>query len=193
MQSKKIVLTKDLIQAGISNNNGFSVKQIAALGENQKISGWFRRLVGKVVTEEEYRQFLNLKNAHLKMNRVRLEPEKVRKKKKLPKRLRKSGSTLDPEKYYADTRASDRFSRFIRDRVKVTGDIPYEEQYKHPNWQIVRLIVLERDNFMCVKCKDGQNQLHVHHKKYYGDYVWDVHPIDLETLCSKCHKEHHKK
>lgn len=78
--------------------------------------------------------------------------------------------------------------------IETDFKLSWEEQYKHPNWQRVRLIVLNRDNFACCKCGDKHSQLHVHHLKYNPKKnIWDVELKNLITLCDKCHKKEHKK
>ncbi len=78
--------------------------------------------------------------------------------------------------------------------VGVPKNITFEQQYKHPNWQRMRLKVLERDGFKCTKCKNRNMELHVHHKKYpKKGFVWNV-PMDwLITLCKSCHYKKHPK
>lgn len=50
--------------------------------------------------------------------------------------------------------------------IKVDKNLSLEEQYRHPNWQKLRLMILQRDKFSCRGCGDNQSQLHVHHLKY---------------------------
>lgn len=78
--------------------------------------------------------------------------------------------------------------------VEVNKKLSFEEQYKHPNWQRLRLSILTRDNFTCKLCSDNQSQLHVHHLKYdKNKMIWDVKQSDLITLCDKCHRFIHNK
>lgn len=76
--------------------------------------------------------------------------------------------------------------------VDCPWDIPRAEQYKHPNWQRMRLMVLKRDGFKCVDCKGLNKTLHVHHLKYskHGK-VWEVPIWYLVTLCEDCHSKEH--
>lgn len=57
---------------------------------------------------------------------------------------------------------------------------------KHPKWQKKRLEVLNRDKWCCVKCKDTETTLHIHHLKYTGK-PWEAPKKDLVTLCADCH------
>lgn len=60
-----------------------------------------------------------------------------------------------------------------------------------PEWQEMRLKVLERDNLVCRKCGSSIN-VQVHHLKY--PEVWGEEDInDLITLCDKCHAKTHGK
>lgn len=76
--------------------------------------------------------------------------------------------------------------------TEVSDPLMWSEQYKHPNWQKMRLWVLNRDNFTCQKCGSHHQQLHVHHTAYARNgYVWDVDPRTLTTLCDDCHSAEH--
>ncbi len=61
-----VTLTENHLQMGISKQNGFSRNQIAALGDTMDKKGWRRRLIGKIVTADQFNKFLALKNAHIK-------------------------------------------------------------------------------------------------------------------------------
>lgn len=68
--------------------------------------------------------------------------------------------------------------------------ISYAQKLKDPRWQRVRLLVLERDHFMCVHCQADDNTLHVHHAYYEkGKDPWEYPPQSLHTLCETCHHE----
>ncbi len=72
--------------------------------------------------------------------------------------------------------------------------VRYKDQLKHPRWQRRRLEILERDGFACVRCKNTEQQLQVHHKRYVpGKMAWEHADADLETLCSDCHEAEHNK
>lgn len=76
--------------------------------------------------------------------------------------------------------------------IEVEKKIAWKDQYKHPNWQRARLIVLNRDQFTCQLCRDSHSILHVHHLKYLKDgYIWDVPKRFLVSLCDTCHTETH--
>ena len=68
----------------------------------------------------------------------------------------------------------------------------YQEQIKHPKWQRKRLEILTRDNFTCIKCKETEKELHVHHRYYLdGRKIWEYDNNNLVTLCTDCHKYEH--
>lgn len=74
----------------------------------------------------------------------------------------------------------------------VNDDIKYSEQYKHPNWQKMRLVVLKRDSFACKNCGTKSITLHAHHLKYIkGKHIWEVPHWYIVTLCEDCHSEEH--
>jgi 5-methylcytosine-specific restriction endonuclease McrA len=78
--------------------------------------------------------------------------------------------------------------------ARETRKIPWQLQYFHLNWKRLKAAILERDGHKCRACFTNKRILHVHHRKYYGPYIWSVEPKDLITLCSVCHdKEHRKK
>jgi hypothetical protein len=71
--------------------------------------------------------------------------------------------------------------------------ITYAEQLGHPNWQRVRLRILERADWQCEECGNTDKQLHVHHKFYIkGRMVWEYSDDELMALCKDCHKDHHE-
>lgn len=65
----------------------------------------------------------------------------------------------------------------------------YSEKLRDPRWQKVRLRVLERDDWHCQDCFDGESTLHVHHLYYEQNRdPWD-YPLDaFVTLCESCHE-----
>lgn len=66
----------------------------------------------------------------------------------------------------------------------------YADKLKHPNWQKMRLKVLQKAKFTCKLCKDTETELHVHHNYYEADTdPWD-YPLNAFTcLCKHCHHE----
>jgi len=66
-------------------------------------------------------------------------------------------------------------------------------EYLDPRWREKRKFILERDEYKCKECGATECELHVHHLKYYGKYIWSVNDRDLITLCKKCHNNLHAK
>lgn len=65
----------------------------------------------------------------------------------------------------------------------------YSEKLRDPQWQRMRLKVLERDRWACVRCKDATTTLHVHHRYYVsGRDPWDYPSGALVSLCETCHE-----
>lgn len=65
----------------------------------------------------------------------------------------------------------------------------YTELFKDPRWQKMRLKILERDEFHCQICGDGESTLHVHHRYYEsGCKPWEYEESALVTLCEECHQ-----
>jgi len=70
--------------------------------------------------------------------------------------------------------------------------IDFFDQYKDPRWQKKRLEILERDNFKCRSCNDGESTLHVHHFIYTKDCKpWEYDNDNLITFCDTCHEAWH--
>jgi hypothetical protein len=68
--------------------------------------------------------------------------------------------------------------------------LTYTEQLKHPKWQKRRLQILEKTDFKCSLCGDGERTLHVHHKLYRsGAMPWEYEDNDLAVLCETCHQD----
>jgi 5-methylcytosine-specific restriction endonuclease McrA len=64
---------------------------------------------------------------------------------------------------------------------------PYGERLRDPRWQKRRLEIMQRDDFACQICFDGESPLNVHHRWYEGD-PWDAPDEALVTLCEECHE-----
>lgn len=62
-----MILTEEDIDRGKSIRGGWSIAQVALLGEDRTRSGWRQRLIGTSVAEESFYQFLKLKDHHLKV------------------------------------------------------------------------------------------------------------------------------
>jgi 5-methylcytosine-specific restriction endonuclease McrA len=78
--------------------------------------------------------------------------------------------------------------------VKVDYPISWSEQYKHPNWQRMRLFIFNRDNFTCQICNNHHRLLHVHHTKYFQNkFIWEIDQSTLVTLCEVCHSRKHNR
>lgn len=76
----------------------------------------------------------------------------------------------------------------------MTTNIPWKDQYKHPNWQKKRLEALDAAGFECDDCGTKEDQLHVHHRRYVkGRMIWEYTLDELEVLCADCHETAHKK
>lgn len=62
-----LTITGEMIDNGKSSKGGYSKKQMELLGEDIKVKGWKKRIIGKSITEENFNLFLSLKDAHLKL------------------------------------------------------------------------------------------------------------------------------
>lgn len=71
--------------------------------------------------------------------------------------------------------------------VRVSYFMDYKELLKSPKWQKKRLDILQRDDFKCTICGDGETQLHIHHLRYCKNPIEQPNE-DLVTLCKDCHE-----
>ena len=75
----------------------------------------------------------------------------------------------------------------------------FEDQYKHPKWQKKRLEKINsvmkyqgEEALFCEWCGASEDQLQVHHIRYYKDRkVWEYSNDELLLLCGDCHKKAH--
>lgn len=69
--------------------------------------------------------------------------------------------------------------------------------YRDSRWLEFRERVLQRDEFICVRCdkrSDDTRSLQAHHRRYLpGRFPWEYELKDMETLCQGCHAELHGK
>ncbi len=69
----------------------------------------------------------------------------------------------------------------------------YQEKLLDPRWQRKRLEALEKADFHCEMCGDGESTLHVHHKQYIkGWEPWEYDADQLCVLCKNCHSSNHE-
>lgn len=72
------------------------------------------------------------------------------------------------------------------------GNKTYSQKLNHPKWQRKRLEIMQRDDFKCRICGDGESELNVHHLYYVtGKAVYDYDNECLVTLCHDCHSATH--
>lgn len=74
------------------------------------------------------------------------------------------------------------------------GDcMKYIDQLRHPNWQRLRLEMLEHAGWECSNCGGKENTLHVHHRQYIkGKMAWEYDQSQLAVFCEACHAEEHR-
>jgi hypothetical protein len=69
----------------------------------------------------------------------------------------------------------------------------YWQKLKDPRWQKRRLEILNKAEFSCELCGDGEQTLHVHHLIYdKGKDPWQYSDEWLACLCEACHEELHE-
>lgn len=156
-----------------TNNGGITKEQLEKLGMHwPPQSGWKNRLINKKIPLKLFEELVSLRDDY-SSNRNTIRSGKKQKKKRKKNVKKPAKQPLIP---------------FVECSAKLT----YKQQLSHPNWQRMRLYVMNRDNFTCKLCKDNQSQLHVHHRTYFkGKYAWDIDPKFLMTVCKKCHEKIH--
>jgi len=85
--------------------------------------------------------------------------------------------------------------RHYKDVVKLPKsarrNLPFKDQYQHPNWLAFRSAILKRDGHKCTRCGSRWN-LHVHHLRYIPNlHIWKVPTDFVTTLCENCHQKMH--
>ena len=60
-----MLITNDIIKAGASINQGWSLRQINLLGAKRFKKGWKQRIIGTNIPKKDIDEFLALKNKHL--------------------------------------------------------------------------------------------------------------------------------
>lgn len=65
-----MILTREILNQGRSNNGGFGKKQLLLLGiEHPPPNGWVHKVIGQEYDEEVIEKFVALKNAHFKKHK----------------------------------------------------------------------------------------------------------------------------
>lgn len=101
------------------------------------------------------------------------------------------------ESHYKKTKKdrAKHYDKSVRHKI----DKKYASFYKSKEWQIVRQQVLERDNYLCVRCNNPDKLERktpadvVHHIEELKER-WDLRldPNNCESLCHNCHNIEHK-
>jgi hypothetical protein len=78
-------------------------------------------------------------------------------------------------------------------KVKIMTKELYSKLLRRKEWKLKRIVILERDSYICQKCGKQGGSLHVHHKLYInGKMPWEYSNNHLVTLCGPCHMHEHK-
>ena len=63
-----MILTNELFEKGMSSNGAWSGKQLALFGVTIKLNkGWKKTIIGQDWPKETIKEFINLKDKHLKI------------------------------------------------------------------------------------------------------------------------------
>jgi 5-methylcytosine-specific restriction endonuclease McrA len=67
----------------------------------------------------------------------------------------------------------------------------YSKYLKSPEWRALRKLVLKRDKYKCVDCKDYDIPLQVHHIHYDGVESMTFSTDQCVAVCHTCHERRH--
>ena len=99
-------------------------------------------------------------------------------------------ATVAPEKQIHPLPATAFYGVVIGDDM---ATMTYKDQLLHPNWQRLRLQMLDAAGWACQCCKTKEVTLHVHHKRYVkGRMAWEYTEDELDVLCKDCHADEHE-
>ncbi|MCK5605311.1 HNH endonuclease [Candidatus Pacearchaeota archaeon] len=192
MEQEYTTITRQIIKKA-SPKKGLIKQQFIYLGLGWPLKkGWGDKLLSSKIKTADLEFLFQIKYmSKQKLKTVEITPiELVYTPRKL-RTVKPKKQTTKKSKYRKVT--SNGYINELLNFVYVNYPIEWEKQYYHPNWQRMRLFILNRDNFKCQKCGDEHTQLHVHHKHYSDGFIWEVDPTYLITLCDKCHSKEHKK
>ena len=114
---------------------------------------------------------------------MRLTPHEFDKLQKLRKQQR--AKAVIPKKPIEQIR-----DKKIKQLKKEVVNTDYATFLKSEYWQKIRKVVLKRDNYKCINCKQG-GELHIHHSTYSIRGKEHLNLDKLHTLCKSCHHELH--
>lgn len=185
MEMEHTIITKQIIKKA-SPKKGLIKQQFIYLGLGWPLKkGWGDKLLSSKIKTADLEFLFQLKYmSKQKLKTVEITPIELVYN---PRELK----TVKPKT--KNTKVSSNGYKSIINFVFVNYEIEYKKQYYHPNWQRMRLFILDRDNFKCRECGDEHSILHVHHKHYSTGFIWEIDPRVLITLCDKCHGKAHKK
>lgn len=85
--------------------------------------------------------------------------------------------------------------------IDVTSPESRAKFYASTKWRQLRLIILERDNYECLWCKENgkvndRNTVvlevdHIVELEHHPEFA--LTPMNLRTLCKDCHNKRHKR
>ena len=181
MEQEYTTITKEFIKKASPKECGtLSKYQLTYLGMCLH-RGWGKKLVDSKIKKEDVEYLFRLKYMDIrKLKKLKITPVKI--------------ILINvPIKRNKKAKVKTNGFKSVINFVLVNYEIEYKKQYYHPNWQRMRLFILDRDNFKCRECGDEHSVLHVHHKHYSSGFIWEIDPKALITLCDKCHGKAHKK
>lgn len=86
---------------------------------------------------------------------------------------------------HGEGRFCSRACKNIEQTGKYDGDKPVH-YYSLANWKRLRLTILERDNYTCIRCNKQTTDLQINHIRF-RELGGSDSPSNLESLCRPCH------
>lgn len=63
--TEEFLVTEELLELGKSSKNGWSKAQIRLLGMNNYYTNWKKDIIGRSISEENAKKFIDLKDKHV--------------------------------------------------------------------------------------------------------------------------------
>lgn len=187
-----MIITEELLRKGMSEGVGIKSVQAKVLGIKYPLKkGWLKELIGKEVTEETIKKYIELKNyVSKKRNTKRNEQRQTR---LFKNRFLTIGSNYCASKtskgQIARIKNADRkFNR--KEIIKTIKSMPYRDFLKTPYWKMIARYEKETAGMKCFLC-GSSDILNVHHTTYKNHGNEINHLEDLMTVCRECHKAIH--
>lgn len=186
-----MLITEELLRKGMAQGVGIKSIQARMLGLKYPLQkGWLKGLIGKEITEEKAKIFIELKDYVTKRQRKKAKKKEQRQTKIFKDRFLTIGSNYCSSKssvgQITRIRTADRkFNR--KEIIKIIKNMSYNDFLKTPYWKMISRYEKESAGMKCILC-GSSDVLNVHHITYKNHGNEINYLEDLMTVCQKCHK-----